>query len=95
MPAGTSEKSAKTKRQKEVIASDLGGMTELVAHQERGLLVPHGDVDALTRAMLWMHTHVEAAKEMGENARAYALKEHSAKVHYKRIMDIYKKLIRP
>jgi glycosyltransferase involved in cell wall biosynthesis len=41
---------------KPVIASDLGGMTELVAHRERGLLVKPGDPAALADALRWAVT---------------------------------------
>ena len=78
---------------KPVIASDLGGMTELVKHGERGLLVPPGDVKALARAMEWMNSHPSEAQEMGEKARGYALNEHSAQKHYERIVGVYERVI--
>jgi glycosyltransferase involved in cell wall biosynthesis len=34
-----------------VIASDIGGIPELVTHEVNGLLFPVGDVDALARAL--------------------------------------------
>ena len=42
---------------KPVIASELGGMMELVAHRERGLLVKPGDPGALADAMHWAVTN--------------------------------------
>jgi glycosyltransferase involved in cell wall biosynthesis len=36
---------------KAVVASDIGGMPDLVAHGETGLLVPPGDAQALSQAM--------------------------------------------
>lgn len=74
---------------KPVIASDLGGMTELVAQQERGLLVKPGDPDALADAMQWAVTNRSLMKEMGKNARQYALDNHSPETHYQSLMDIY------
>jgi glycosyltransferase involved in cell wall biosynthesis len=78
---------------KPVIASDLAGMTELVKNGERGILVLPGDVKALAEAMDWMNAHPLKAKEMGENAREYAIREHSAQKHYERILGIYESLI--
>ena len=78
---------------KPVIASDLGGMTELVKNGERGILVPPGDVEALAEAMRWMNDHRLKAKEMGENARQYAIREHSAQKHYERIVGVYERVI--
>ena len=69
--------------------TDLGGMTELVAHQERGLLVKPGDPAALADAMRWAVTNRTSMKAMGRNARQYALEKHSPEIHYQSLMDIY------
>jgi glycosyltransferase involved in cell wall biosynthesis len=74
---------------KPVIASELGGMMELVAHRVRGLLVEPGDPGALVDAMQWAVTNRVLMKEMGRNARQYALENHSPEKHYQSLMDIY------
>lgn len=74
---------------KPVIASNLGGMKELVSHQERGLLVEPGDPVVLADAMRWAVTNQTLMKAMGRNARQYALDNHSPEVHYQSLMDIY------
>ena len=74
---------------KAVIASDLGGMTELVAHRERGLLVKPGDAAALADAMRWAVANQALIEAMGSNGRQYALENHSPEVHYQSLMDIY------
>jgi glycosyltransferase involved in cell wall biosynthesis len=74
---------------KPVIASDLGGMTELVKDGERGLLVPPGDVDALAGAMRWMAENPREAQEMGRTAQRYAYEVHSAGRHYERLREVY------
>lgn len=79
---------------KPVIASDLGGMTELVKDGERGLLVPPGDVEALAEAMEWMVTHPEEANDMGKKARLYAQEEHAAEEHYKRLLQVYERVVK-
>jgi glycosyltransferase involved in cell wall biosynthesis len=79
---------------KPVIASDLGGMTELVKHRETGLLVPPGDVKALAEAMLWMDGNPTAAKTMGEHARNYSMMEHSSERHYEKLMQAYQSRFR-
>lgn len=77
---------------KPVIASDLGGMTELVNQHERGLLVPAGDVQELSDAMQWMVKHPAEAQQMGQNAREYALAQHSPENHYQRLIDVYERV---
>jgi glycosyltransferase involved in cell wall biosynthesis len=74
---------------KPVIASDLGGMKELVIPQERGLLVPPGDAEALAKAMRWMVANPGKAKEMGQAAQRYALDQHGSELHYQRLMGVY------
>lgn len=74
---------------KPVIASNLGGMTELVKNSNGGLLVQPGDVQAITEAMKWIVTHEQKTKEMGQAAREYAIREHSAQKHYDRLIQIY------
>ena len=44
-------------------------------------------------AMKWMVTHGQKAKEMGQAAREYAMREHGAQKHYERIMQIYERVL--
>ncbi len=79
---------------KPVIASNLGGMRELIGANERGLLVPMGDAAALAQAMTWMSDHPQEAHGQGEKAFQYAVENHSAENHYQRMMVIYQEAIR-
>jgi glycosyltransferase involved in cell wall biosynthesis len=74
---------------KSVIASDLGGMQKLVIHRERGLLVKPGEPANLAEAIRWAAANRTLMKEMGRNARQYALENHSPGKHYQSLMDIY------
>lgn len=78
---------------KPVIASNLGGMTELIKHRERGFLVPPGDSVALSSAVKWLHENPKDAKRLGANAKEYALEEHSATSHYDRLIQIYERAL--
>jgi len=62
---------------KPAIASDLGGMKELVTPQKLGLLVPPGDAEALAKAMRWMAANPGQVKEMGQAAQRYVMDQHS------------------
>jgi len=79
---------------KPVIASSIGGMQELVKDHETGLLVEPGNVDQLARAMVWMSERPDAARRMGEAARAYAQDVHSAEKHYESLISIYQSVLR-
>jgi glycosyltransferase involved in cell wall biosynthesis len=74
---------------KPVIASDLGGMRELVKHEERGLLVQSGDAEGLRQAMLWLESHPLETLQMGRAAYAYACQQHAPEAHYRRLLGTY------
>lgn len=52
-----------------VIASNLGGIPNLVKHGNNGLLVPPGDARALAEALLLLIESPEMRKTMGERSR--------------------------
>jgi glycosyltransferase involved in cell wall biosynthesis len=55
-----------------VVASAVGGLLDLVAHGETGLLVPAGDVDALREALKWLLGDPDLRRRMGEAGRERA-----------------------
>lgn len=54
------------------VASDAPGLRESVVDGETGLLVPHGDVDALTHALARVLTDGDLGARLGRQARAFA-----------------------
>jgi starch synthase len=58
-----------------VVASRVGGIPEVVAPGETGLLVPPGDPDALARAINELVAAPERAQMMGEAGRRRAIDE--------------------
>jgi glycosyltransferase involved in cell wall biosynthesis len=71
------------------IASDLGGMRELIEQSRAGVLVPPGDVDALAAAMRSMASDPQRARQMGSRGYQYAVAAHRREPHYERLMEIY------
>jgi glycosyltransferase involved in cell wall biosynthesis len=53
-----------------VIATQVGGLPDLIDHGQTGLLVPPGDRDGLATAMLSLLREPETACRMGQSARA-------------------------
>jgi glycosyltransferase involved in cell wall biosynthesis len=60
-------------RGRPVIASDVGGLPEIVADGETGFVVPAGDAEALADAMVALASDLRRAAAMGEAGRRRAV----------------------
>jgi glycosyltransferase involved in cell wall biosynthesis len=60
-----------------VVATDVGGVSEIVREGETGMLVPYGDPDALAGAIVRMLTNPEGAHHMAERGQRMAEQEYS------------------
>ena len=76
-----------------VVASNLGGPDELVVHGETGLLVPHGDPQALANAIVEILSHSEDARAMGEAGYERARHLYSAETNAAQTFAIYEELL--
>ncbi|MGC9397906.1 MAG: glycosyltransferase family 4 protein [Anaerolineae bacterium] len=77
---------------KPVIGARTWGVMDVIDDQEDGLLVPFGDVSALSQAIAWLISHPEEAKKLGERGRAKALTYHTWDRKYWKIRDLYMQL---
>jgi glycosyltransferase involved in cell wall biosynthesis len=78
---------------KPVIASRIGGIEEVVADGETGILVPPGDTSALADGLAEILANSEMGKSMGESAYLIARKRYHADVSTEQVCDIYASLI--
>ena len=78
---------------KPVIASEIGGIPELVGHGATGLLVPPGDVERLRDAIQSLHGNPALRREMGRAARRRAEGDHSLPVHLDRVGALYEEVL--
>jgi glycosyltransferase involved in cell wall biosynthesis len=74
---------------KPVIASDLGGIPEMIEDGVNGLLFPAGDAGELARRLVLLLDSPEQRESMGRTGRQKALELYNADYHYQRIIDIY------
>jgi len=63
---------------KPVVATDVGGSSEILNSGEYGILVPPADSDALARSILKMLEEREFAQKFGNDARKYSIAELSS-----------------
>jgi D-inositol-3-phosphate glycosyltransferase len=66
-----------------VVASAVGGLLDLVVHEETGLLVPPGDVAALRAALAQLLADRDLRRRMGDAGRARA----RAELSWDRVLD--------
>jgi len=74
---------------KPVIASQIGGLAELVKDGETGLHASAGDEKDLATNIYSLWTDPVAGESMGRAGRAWVEAEFSPEEHYRRIMEVY------
>jgi glycosyltransferase involved in cell wall biosynthesis len=77
-----------------VIASHVGGLPEIVAHRERGLLVPPNDPRSFSIAMQELIENPEKTKEMGQAAYEWAQESYSLHKNVNQYEQIFCELMR-
>lgn len=77
-----------------VVATAVGGNTELIVSEKTGLLFPEGDIQKFTDALKEMIINRKRAKDMGVAGRVRVEKEFSLKVMVRNYEDLYKAVAR-
>jgi glycosyltransferase involved in cell wall biosynthesis len=75
-----------------VIASDVGGIAELVRHEETGWLVPRDDPDALAETILAALQQPKKREQYGRAAREHA-KRYDVEVLMPRQIELYERAL--
>jgi glycogen(starch) synthase len=73
-----------------IVATRVGGLTEVVEHGQTGLLVDNENPDALAKAMAELLEHPQVTTRMGETARSRAIERFS----WSRCVDAYDSVYR-
>jgi glycosyltransferase involved in cell wall biosynthesis len=76
-----------------VVATDVGGNRELIAHEQTGFLVPPRDAQALAQAVLKLLRDPAMAQGMGQRARARMKNEFSMESAACKTQSLYKELM--
>jgi len=76
-----------------VVASDYGGLPEIVTDGEEGLVVPHGAVEPLARALRTLIENATLRGEMGRRGRERVLREFTGAVFARKTVAAYEKAL--
>ncbi len=76
-----------------VVATEVGGIPELITDGKNGLLVPFGDIDALANKLYAVLTDDVLAQSLGEQARKSILANHTAEQVIPRYEEVYETII--
>ena len=80
-------------RHRGVVGTDRGGIPELVAHEERGLIYPARCSDSLASALQGLWDDDSRVRRMGLAAKAFADDEFNDKRFYGRLVEIYTRVM--
>jgi glycosyltransferase involved in cell wall biosynthesis len=78
-----------------IISTDIPANQEICSHEKNALLVPVGDVDALTDAILRVFGSSELSLRLGQTARSNAVAELSVERMVDRYVDLYSEVLEP
>jgi glycosyltransferase involved in cell wall biosynthesis len=73
---------------KPVIGANAGGIPDLVHHEENGLLVPFGEVDALATAIRRLLAEPVLATRLGAAGRQMVLQRYTWRQTYQTLMEV-------
>jgi glycosyltransferase involved in cell wall biosynthesis len=76
-----------------VIATNVGGLPEVIDDGKTGILVPPGDVDALCRAIIHLVRNPEVRLGMGENGRLRVLERFTIEENVRKAEKVFLKVL--
>ena len=76
------------------IASNVGGVAEMMLNEEEGLVYPYHDVSALANAIRFLFDNPPKAAEFGRNAIAHAEMTHDPEKNSAEMKEIYTSIVR-
>lgn len=77
-----------------VIATRVGGIPEVVEHNQTGLLIPPGDVEALTTAMITLAKNKSIRVKMGQAGREMVRSKYNFSDNIDQMRQLYQDILR-
>jgi glycosyltransferase involved in cell wall biosynthesis len=76
-----------------LVATTVGGIPEMIGHQESGLLVAPGDADAIAGSIGWLMDHPEERERLTARAAEIVETRFSMAERMKRIQALYQDVV--
>lgn len=76
-----------------VVATEVGGLPEIIRPFETGLLVPYGNSSAMADAVIWILEHGREAREMAARGQKMVRREFTAHQMAIRTVEVYRKVV--
>ena len=76
-----------------VVSSSVGGLPELIRHNETGFIAEIGDIDRMAKYSLDLLTNSKKHKLFSENARKRAVENFDKSIVLPQYIDHYKKVL--
>lgn len=78
---------------KPVVATNVGGIPEIIENNRNGILVPVADVEKMTEAISFLLENDKIARDLGMNGTKMVTEKFSIEEHVRKIEDIYGEFI--
>lgn len=78
---------------KPVIASNIGGIPEIIDNHKNGILVEPANIEELANAVKFLYENQEKAIEFGINGRKKAEKLFNPEIHYEKLIEVYNSVL--
>jgi glycosyltransferase involved in cell wall biosynthesis len=73
-----------------VVAFDIGGLPDIVDHQQSGWLAPAFDPNCLAEGIVWVLQDKDRWKQLSSHARQHALQRFAPEVVVAQYLDVYR-----
>lgn len=77
-----------------VVATNVGGVPEVLGDDERGFVLPPGDAVALAQRIAWCHAHPDAAARAGIAGASHVRANYSDAALVQRVEAVYERVYR-
>jgi glycosyltransferase involved in cell wall biosynthesis len=76
-----------------IVATDVGGIPDIVEHRKNGLLVDKGDIEGLANALISLLNDYDECVAMGKAAQLFARDHLDARKTVRQLVDLYSELV--